>query len=148
MSPIMRRGPELSVSTDPLTRDVDGPPAAGARSPFARLRGLLANTAPGGEVIDLSIGEPQHRFPPFVGEVVTRELAGFGKYPSAFGSPSFRTAVGGWLDRRYGLGGHLDAQTSILPLAGSREGLFLVAQSGKGRTGTSRRRTVGVANLR
>lgn len=117
----------MSVSTDPLTIDADGSPAAGARSPFVRLRELLGAAAPGADVIDLSIGEPRHPFPPMVGEVLTRELAGFGRYPPASGTPSFRSAVGAWLDRRYRLGGRLDPETSILPLAGSREGLFLIA---------------------
>jgi len=127
MSPIKRRGPGLSISTNPLAGHGDGNPVAGARSPFVRLRELLGDHSPGAEVIDLSIGEPRHRFPSFIGEVMARELSGFGKYPPARGTTSFRTAVGAWLDRRYQLGGNLDPETSVLPLAGSREGLFLVA---------------------
>lgn len=117
----------LRISTDPPTTQADGAAAAGARSPFVRLRALLENHPPGADPIDLSIGEPRHPFPPFVGEVLGRGLAGFGKYPPAAGTAAFRAAVGGWLDRRYGLGGRLDPDTSILPLAGSREGLFLIA---------------------
>ncbi|VAW18684.1 N-succinyl-L,L-diaminopimelate aminotransferase, type 2 [hydrothermal vent metagenome] len=117
----------MSTITDPPPTQAGPPPAAGARSPFARLRELLGDLPPGADPIDLSIGEPRHPFPPLVGEVLSRELAGFGKYPPAKGTAPFRAAVGAWADRRYGLGGGLDPDTSILPLAGSREGLFLVA---------------------
>jgi len=117
----------LSIPTDPQTNHADGNRAAGARSPFVRLRELLGGHAPGAKVIDLSIGEPRHGFPPFVGEVLARELAGFGKYPPARGTPSFRAAIGGWLKRRYGLGEAFDLEASVLPLSGSREGLFLIA---------------------
>lgn len=100
---------------------------AQATSPFGRLRDLLHGLNPGARPIDLSIGGPRHAFPSMVGEILAAERAGFGKYPPARGTPSFRKSVGSWLDRRYGLGGRLDPDASILPLAGSREGLFLIA---------------------
>jgi len=117
----------LSIPTDPKTSHADGNQAAGARSPFVRLRELLGDHGPGATSIDLSIGEPGHKFPPFVGEVLARAQAGFSKYPPARGTPAFRAAVGAWLERRYDLGTGFDPETSILPLAGSREGLFLIA---------------------
>ena len=39
------------------------------------------------------------------------------------GSPEFRAAIASWLDRRYNLGGLIDADHGVLPLNGSREGL-------------------------
>jgi len=47
------------------------PPArADARSPFVRLAELLATVPPGRPPINLSVGEPQHPIPPFVGPVI------------------------------------------------------------------------------
>ena len=48
---------------------------------FPRLRALLDGHAPGGDVIHMSIGEPKHAQPAFVGDILAGSLAGFGKYP-------------------------------------------------------------------
>jgi len=49
---------------------------------FPRLRGLLDSHAPGGEAIAMTIGEPRHAMPDFVGPVLAQSLAEFGKYPA------------------------------------------------------------------
>ena len=56
--------------------------------PFERLAALKATVTPpsGLEHIDLSIGEPKHPPPPFVLEVLQRERAGFGNYPTTAGT--------------------------------------------------------------
>ncbi|HEY1720110.1 MAG TPA: aminotransferase class I/II-fold pyridoxal phosphate-dependent enzyme [Magnetospirillaceae bacterium] len=75
----------------------------------------------------MSIGEPQHPAPPMVAEVLAREATGWGRYPPMAGTPAFRAAAAGWLTRRYGLPeGYVDPATMLLPLAGTREGLFLI----------------------
>jgi N-succinyldiaminopimelate aminotransferase len=52
----------------------------------------------------------------------------WGKYPPVWGTPAFRAAVGGWLTRRYGLPTDmLDADSSIIPVSGTREALFMIA---------------------
>ncbi len=89
---------------------------------FPRLRGLLDSHAPGGEVIAMTIGEPQHAQPGFVGEVLAASLGGFGKYPPNDGTPELLTAIAAWLKRRYGV--TLDAARQIMALNGTREGLF------------------------
>lgn len=96
------------------------------RSPFARLRALLADSAPGADVIDLSLGGPRHAPPGFVGEIVSRTSAEFGLYPPIKGTEALRRAITGWIARRYGEGldGFLDPDRDVLPLSGSREGLF------------------------
>lgn len=96
-------------------------------SPFQRLNDLLAPHAPGRAPINLTVGEPRHGVPGFVGPVLARETEGFGKYPPIKGTEAFRKAVGAWLDRRYGLEGAVDVEHGILPLNGSREGLFYAA---------------------
>jgi len=100
---------------------------AGERSPFARLTELLAPHQPALPLINLSLGEPQHPLPPFVGEVLAKHIAEFGRYPMAKGIEPFRHAAAGWLGRRFALPRPLDPETEILVLNGSREGLFLAA---------------------
>ncbi len=92
---------------------------------FPRLRKLLAGTAPGGPEIAMSIGEPRHPQPGFVGPVLAENLDGFGRYPPNDGEPALRDAIAGWIARRYGV--RIDPETRILALNGSREGLFNAA---------------------
>ena len=97
--------------------------------PFQRLADLLHGLTASAEPVIMSIGEPQHQPPPFVAEILTAESAGWGKYPPMAGTPSFRAAAADWATRRFGLpAAMLDPDRHILPLAGSREGLFQVAQ--------------------
>src|SRR4051812_42829791 len=98
--------------------------AEGERSPFARTAELLAPFQPGRPLINLSLGEPQHALPPFVGEVLARHIPAFGRYPIAKGTPAFRAAAAAWLGRRFALPRAIDSETEILVLNGSREGLF------------------------
>ncbi len=96
--------------------------------PFQRLAALLQGPA-GDEPLAMSIGEPQHQPPSFVAEILSREAAGWGKYPPMPGTPAFRQAVATWLCNRFTLPADwIDADRQILPLAGTREGLFQVAQ--------------------
>lgn len=92
---------------------------------FPRLRALLAAHEPGGDVIDMSIGEPKHApFPGALAALRTHEGL-YNRYPPIDGTPGWRGAVAGWLARRYGAA--LDPDTQILPLNGTREGLFTAA---------------------
>jgi N-succinyldiaminopimelate aminotransferase len=63
------------------------------RSPFARLTELLAPYQPGKPLITLSLGEPQHPLPGFVGPVLAQHIADFGRYPIARGIEPFRRAA-------------------------------------------------------
>jgi len=107
---------------------ISPPPArADARSPFVRLAELLADVTPGKPAINLSVGEPQHPIPPFVGPVLAAHLNDFGRYPANKGTERFRRAAAAWLDRRYRLPRPLDPESEVLVLNGTREGLFLAA---------------------
>jgi len=97
------------------------------RSPFARLTELLAPYKPGKPLIALSLGEPQHPVPGFVGDVLARHIAEFGRYPIARGIEPFRTTAAAWLSTRFRLPGPVDPESEILVLNGSREGLFFAA---------------------
>src|SRR6478609_1648032 len=101
----------------------------GERSPFARLTELLAPYQPGKPLITLSLGEPQHPVPAFVGPVLAKHIADFGRYPIAKGIEPFRRAAATWLSRRFRLPRAIDPDSEILVLNGSREGLFFAAIS-------------------
>ncbi len=98
--------------------------------PFQRLAALLAGIEPGTAPLVMSIGEPQHTPPDLLAKALGRTaLADWGKYPPTPGTPDYRTAVAAWADTRYGLpAGFLDSERHILPVAGSREALFMAAQ--------------------
>jgi len=97
--------------------------------PFQRLADLLGGAATPDAVV-MSIGEPQHAPPPLVAQVLAENAAGWGKYPPAAGTPEFRAAVADWLTRRFGLvPGLVDVDHGILPVAGTREALYLIAQT-------------------
>jgi N-succinyldiaminopimelate aminotransferase len=96
-----------------------------ARSPFVRLAELLADVKPAMPVINLAVGEPQHPIPPFVGPIIAAHVNEFGRYPAGKGTDRFRRAAADWLGRRYHLGRAPDAESEILVLNGTREGLFL-----------------------
>ncbi|MGA8749919.1 MAG: aminotransferase class I/II-fold pyridoxal phosphate-dependent enzyme, partial [Pseudolabrys sp.] len=109
----------------PTAAAVDG------RSPFVRLTELIAGIEPGKPVINLSVGEPQHPVPPFVGPTLAAHLADFGRYPANKGVEPFRHAVAAWLNRRYKLTRPVDPESEVLVLNGTREGLFLAAIAAK-----------------
>jgi aspartate/methionine/tyrosine aminotransferase len=93
-------------------------------SPFARLASLLDGVAPAQSPIQMALGEPQHPIPGIVGPAIAESLALFGKYPPIQGPEPLRVSIAAWLSRRYGLTGSVDPERHILPLVGTREGLF------------------------
>jgi N-succinyldiaminopimelate aminotransferase len=94
-------------------------------SPFQRLAELLKGIEPGKMPIDLSLGEPRALIPPFLGPVLEKHLAEFGRYPPIRGIPALREAIAKWMGRRYpSLAECIDPERHVLPLNGSREGLF------------------------
>jgi aspartate/methionine/tyrosine aminotransferase len=88
---------------------------------FPRLRKLLDAHAPGGAPIAMTIGEPRHPMPDFVGPILAANLAGFGVYPPNDGTPELLSAITGWIKRRYGA---TLADDQVMVLNGTREGLF------------------------
>ena len=95
------------------------------RSPFQRLASLLEGITPGAPAIDISLGEPKGLMPPFLGPTLHEHLSEFGRYPPIRGIPALREAITAWIARRYPiLEGRIDPERHVLPLNGSREGLF------------------------
>jgi aspartate/methionine/tyrosine aminotransferase len=88
---------------------------------FPRLRTLLDAHAPGGDPIAMTIGEPRHAMPDFVGPILAANLAGFGIYPPNDGAPELLQAISAWIARRYGV---TLPEDRLMVLNGTREGLF------------------------
>ena len=100
--------------------------------PFQKLAALLQGIAPPKDkpVIRLSIGEPQHAAPAFVLEALIQNLAGLSNYPTTKGSDDLRRGIAAWANRRFALIQRpLDAERHVLPVAGTREALFSIAQA-------------------
>jgi len=97
---------------------------------FPRLRALLGATTPASEGLPLQIGEPKHGIPDFVRPILDREIEDFGRYPPNEGTPAFQTAVRQWLGRRYHIPQEaIEQEIGLVPVNGTREGLFLIAQA-------------------
>ncbi len=102
--------------------------------PFERLAALKAQerAAPAASPahIAMSIGEPQHPPPAFLLEVLRGELERLGSYPGTAGTPELRAACAHWLTRRFALrAGSVDPESMVLPVNGTREGLFAFIQA-------------------
>ncbi len=100
--------------------------------PFARLARLKEGITPvaGKDHIPLSVGEPRHAPPHFIGQELLTHLHGLGTYPLTRGSEALRSSITDWLTRRYRLTpGAVDAERHVLPVNGTREALFAFAQA-------------------
>jgi len=121
----------LEAATAPIMRRMN--PLLGRLNPypFERWRGLTAGLTPNPALraISLGIGEPRHATPALVEQALVGaiEAKSLSQYPPTAGSPALRQACADWLGRRYGVS--LDAATQLLPVGGSREALFAIAQT-------------------
>ena len=98
--------------------------------PFQRLRDLFSSITPNPayQAVNLSIGEPKHDTPALIKQALIENLGGLATYPTTAGSPELRQAIANWASRRYGIS-LLNPEKEILPVNGSREALFAVAQA-------------------
>jgi len=98
--------------------------------PFEKLRQLFEDITPNREksAIALSIGEPRHRPPEFVLQVLASNLDKLTSYPITKGIPQLRQTIAAWLVQRFGLNA-VDAERHVLPVNGTREALFAFAQA-------------------
>ncbi len=117
--------------------------------PFTRLNGLLSGLKPpaGLDPVLLSVGEPQQTPPPMIMAELQRHQEQWGKYPLAPGTAEFRGTVRDWLNRRYRLPSTMiDPDRHILPVAGTREALFMIALSAVPEAGIGKRPAVLMPN--
>ncbi len=97
--------------------------------PFERWRALTADIRPSSDFspISLGIGEPRHPTPEFIKAALREGAERLASYPPTIGEPRLREACATWLQRRFGA--TLDPATEVLPVLGSREALFALAQT-------------------
>jgi N-succinyldiaminopimelate aminotransferase len=98
--------------------------------PFQRLRTLFADITPNPQYtpVNLSIGEPKHKTPEIIQASFIKSIAGLANYPTTKGSLDLRQAIADWAMRRYHIP-MLDVENEIIPVNGSREALFALAQA-------------------
>jgi N-succinyldiaminopimelate aminotransferase len=99
--------------------------------PFERLGHLLAGVEPPADraPISMSLGEPKHNAPGFVAEALISHLHTLSSYPPTRGSAALRAAIAAWLRRRFSLPRDgVDPDRHVLPVNGTREALFALAQ--------------------
>jgi N-succinyldiaminopimelate aminotransferase len=100
--------------------------------PFEKLARLKSGVLPPADLshIAMSIGEPKHPPPPFVLDALRDRLGDIGSYPSTIGLPLLREAAARWLERRFALpAAAVNATHMVLPVNGTREALFAIAQA-------------------
>ena len=101
--------------------------------PFQKLTALLNHTSTKSRdrAIALTIGEPKHGPPGFVLEFFqdpSKLSAALGSYPETRGLKSLRDSIAKFLGKRYNLKSSIDSERQVLPVNGTREALFAIAQ--------------------
>ena len=97
--------------------------------PFEKLATLKEGLSPPDHLahIALSIGEPQHPAPQFVIECLIAHMHQLSSYPSTKGKTELRQAIAAWLANRFAIN-QVDPESQVLPVTGTREALFAIAQ--------------------
>lgn len=98
--------------------------------PFAKMAKLLADSTPAlaHTEIKLGIGEPKHTPPAFVLDVLQENLDKLCRYPTTNGTFELRQTIAHWLEKRFFLH-HVNANTEVLPVMGTREAIFSFVQA-------------------
>lgn len=99
--------------------------------PFEKLALLKQDITPPKDKphISMSIGEPAHATPEFIKNALIEHNTGLGSYPTTKGLPELRQAIADWLCNRYHIPpAYMNAETQVLPVSGTREALFSIAQ--------------------
>lgn len=108
--------------------------------PFEKLSTLLEGIKPADKSrIALSVGEPKHDAPQFVLDALVESLRGLQNYPATRGSEELRQSIANWLCKRFQLTNpEILAASQILPVNGTREALFAIAQCVLDRSASAR----------
>ncbi len=95
---------------------------------FAGMAKRIADLrASGISVINFGMGDPDVPTPDYLVAELQEAVARHenARYPDYFGKPALRRAIAGWYAQRFGV--HLEPDTEVLPLIGSKEGIANVA---------------------
>jgi aspartate/methionine/tyrosine aminotransferase len=137
------RQPRLEPASENLHR-LNPDVASLPENPFAALAALLADVRPPAATVPLNaaVGDPQGQCPVPLA-VLAEHGHLWGRYPPLDGTDELRGAIAGWLNRRNGLDEAWTRKSiSILPVAGTREALFLAATLAVGRSGAAREKVL------
>ena len=97
--------------------------------PFEKLNALFKDVTPADlPLIPLSIGEPKHPAPEFVKQAIIDNFQHLSTYPNSKGLPELRQSIANWLTLRFKLNS-ISAEDHILPVTGTREGIFSFVQA-------------------
>jgi len=100
--------------------------------PFEKLKQMKQGIEPNADLkpILLSVGEPKHAAPDFAKKALIDSIDGLANYPSTKGINQLRETIAQWLTQRFNLPAtSVDADTNVLPVAGTREALFAFTQA-------------------
>ncbi len=88
---------------------------------------IAEKKAKGEDVVSFGIGDPDIPTPPHIIERLCQAAQDPAnhRYPETEGLPELRQAIAGWYKRRFGVS--LDANSEVLPLIGSKEGIAHIA---------------------
>jgi succinyldiaminopimelate transaminase len=96
--------------------------------PFEQLDARrAAAVADGRSVIDFGVGDPREVTPGFIRDALVGAIEPVSSYPRAAGLMELRGAIAGWVARRFGAA--IDPETEVLPILGSKELVFSLAQA-------------------
>ena len=96
--------------------------------PFEELDRRKAHALRAGrELADFGVGDPREVTAPFIRDALREAVEPISSYPRAAGLPELREAVAGWVGRRFGA--EVDPDSQVLPLLGSKEIVFSLAQA-------------------
>lgn len=73
-------------------------------------------------LIDFSIGDPREATPAFIPAALRAAVPEVSQYPTAAGLADLRSAIAGYLERRFGVS--VDPATQIVPTSGAKEAIF------------------------
>jgi N-succinyldiaminopimelate aminotransferase len=100
--------------------------------PFEKLAKLKAGIQVPGHLrsISLGIGEPKHPSPEFVKQIIADNLDKLANYPTTKGIDELSQTIADWATRRFDLKpGTLTPERNVVPVNGTREGIFSLVQS-------------------
>ncbi len=100
--------------------------------PFERLTKLFdgTNVPKNKSAISLAIGEPKHPTPDFILDALKSNAGDVAYYPTTKGSAELRKSIADWLCQRFNLpASSINIDKNILPVNGTREALFAIAQT-------------------
>lgn len=106
------------VTTNPILENIGGNSLAKMQDLAAQLR---RDPAP---VHDFAIGDPREETPKAIRDALINGLDPVSQYPTVKGQQATRDAIARWFARRHNV--NVDANTQVLPTAGSKEAIFHV----------------------